>query len=318
MDAQEPPPNPEQVLSAVAALAASQEGVVGRRQLYATGFTRWQLQARLRGGRWQRTGRQSVCVTTGPLTRAATRWVAVLETGPRAALDGITALQAAGVKGLTDIEVHVIVPKSSTPLKPRGVVVHESRRFREQEVLIDGVRRVQPAVAAVHAALWAVTDRQAALFLVMPVQQRIVKAEQLREALSVVRRAPRRRLLLQLVEDVADGAHSLNELDVGRALSRRGLPEPTRQVLVRLPSGRVYLDLEWAQWGVHLEIDGLQHEDADAQLHDVLRDLDVATTGRTTIRLPILAFRLDEQAILDRLEGLLRSRGWRAPAEQAA
>ncbi|MBC7373613.1 MAG: hypothetical protein H7323_06445 [Frankiales bacterium] len=316
MDAEKP--TPEQVLAQVSALAAEQDGVLGRRQLYAADFTRWQLQARLRGKRWQRTGRQTVCVTTGPLTQAATRWVAVLETGPRAALDGITALQAAGVKGLTDTEVHVIAPKSCTPLKPRGVVVHESRRFREPEILTDGVRRVRPAVAAVHAALWAVTNRQAGLFLVMPVQQRIVTAEQLREALSAVRRAPRRRLLLQLVEDVADGVHSLNELDVCRALRRRGLPEPTRQILVRLPTGRFYLDLEWDQWGVHLEIDGLQHEDADAQLHDVLRDLDVATTGRTTIRLPILAFRLDEQAVLDRLEALLRSRGWRTPAEQAA
>lgn len=305
-------PTPEMVLKRVAALAADQEGVLGRRQLYATGFTRWQLQARLRGRRWQRTGRQTVCVTTGPLTERASRWVAVLETGPRAALDGVSALQAGGVKGLTDTAVHVIVPKSSTPLKPRGVVVHESRRFREAELLTNGIRRVCPAVAAVHAALWAVSDRQAALFLVMPVQQRIVTAEQLREALSAVRRAPRRRLLLQLVEDVADGAHSLNELDVARALRRRGLPEPTRQVLVRLPTGRVYLDLEWEQWGVHLEIDGLQHDDASARLQDALRDLDIATTGRTTVRLPILAFRVDEEAVLDRLEALLHSRGWQA------
>ena len=131
------------------------------------------------------------------------------------------------------------------------------------------------------------------------------------DALAAVRRAPRRRLLKQVVRDIADGAHSLNELDLAVALRRRGLPAPTRQLLVRLPGGRVYLDVAWEQWGVTLEIDGAQHDLASARLDDALRDLGVAGTGRTTVRLPVLALRLDQEAVLDGIEQLLRSRGWR-------
>lgn len=299
-------------------IGAEQEGVLSRRQLYGEGVTRWQVAARVRARRWAVTGRQTVSLTTGALSPEARRWVALHETGPRAALAGVTALQAAGVTGLSDEAVHVIVPKSSSPWRSRGVVVHESRRFDESTVVASGIRRVRPAVAAVHAALWAATDRQAAFFLVLPVQQRIVTAEQLHEALSAVRRAPRRRLLLQVTADVGDGAHSLNELDLGRALRRRGLPEPTRQQLVRLPSGRVYLDLVWEQWGVALEVDGAQHEQATARLDDALRDLGVAGTGRTTVRLPVLALRLDEERVLDGIETMLRARGWTGDARPAA
>lgn len=291
-------------------LARRQEGIASRRQLYAAGLSRGQLRARLSSGRWRRTGRQTISVTTGPLTPSARCWVAVLETCPRAAVDGVTALQAAGVTGLSDTVLHVIAPKSSTPRRSRAVVVHESRRFDEADVVASGLRRTRPPVAAVHAALWAVSDRQAALFLVVPVQQRVVTVPQLHEVLLRVRRHPRRRVLLDVLRDLSDGAQSLNELDVARAFARRGLPRPTRQLLVELPSGRVYLDIAWEQWGIFLEVDGLQHDAAQARLADALRDLQLAGRGKTSVRLPVLAWRLDREAVLDALEELLRAKGW--------
>jgi hypothetical protein len=41
---------------------------------------------------------------------------------------------------------------------------------------------VRPEIAAVRAALWARSDRQAALLLAMSVQQRIVEPSRLRES----------------------------------------------------------------------------------------------------------------------------------------
>ncbi|MCW2499473.1 MAG: hypothetical protein JWN87_1149, partial [Frankiales bacterium] len=82
-------------------LAAGQDGVVGRRQLYRAGVPRWLVRRELRVGRWQRTGRQTVAVHNGPLPVEARRWVAVLELGPRAALAGVSALQHDGVSALT-------------------------------------------------------------------------------------------------------------------------------------------------------------------------------------------------------------------------
>src|SRR4051812_35954140 len=148
MDADEP-------LAVATALAGTQGDVISRRQLYAAGVTRWQVRAQLKAKRWKRRGKQTVSVHTGLLTTEGEWWRALLEVGPRAALDGVTALLAAGLQHYDEAAIHVIAPKSSTPKKVKGVVVHESRRFAEADITSVGPRRVRPPVAAVHAALWA-------------------------------------------------------------------------------------------------------------------------------------------------------------------
>jgi very-short-patch-repair endonuclease len=305
-------------VAAAERLAEDQCGVLSRRQVYALGISRWQVRAQVEARRWRRTGRQTVATRTGALSVEQRRWVAVLETCPSAALAGVTALQAAGLSSITEDVLHVIAPKSSRPRRAPGVHVHESRRFREVDVLTNGVRRVRVPVAVVQAALWAVSDRQAALFVVTSVQQRLVRVADVAEALTTVRRHKRRRLLLQLVADIADGAQSLGELDLTAALRRRGLPPPTRQVVRQLSGGRVYLDAEWEQYRLRLEIDGAQHEEVEGRLDDACRDLELAADGGGPVRVPLLALRLDEDAVLVRLEAVLRARGWRPPGSAAA
>jgi hypothetical protein len=306
-----------QLLADAERQAHEQAGVLSRRQLYRLGVTRWQVRAMLTAGRWCASGRQTVAVRSGALTLSGRHWRAVLEVGPRAALDGVSALHAAGLRGVDEAVVHVIVPKSSTPLQPRGVAVHESRRFREQDVVQTGVRRVTAPVALLHAALWARSDRTAALYVAATVQQRLVTGADLLLALEDVRRHPRRRLLQRLAADVADGAHALGELDLGRGLRRRGLPDPVRQSVRVLTTGKAYLDADWPGWGLSLEVDGSQHDRPADRLADTLRDLEVAATGTTVLRIPLLALRLDEEAVLDRLEVVFRARGWQ-PARPAA
>ncbi|MBC7678253.1 MAG: hypothetical protein H7233_04605 [Pseudorhodobacter sp.] len=286
------------------------EGVVTRRQLQAAGVPRWWVRNELARGRWQRIGRQVVVAHNGPVDAATRRAAAVLEVGSRAALDGVASLQHAGLTGLTDTRIDVITPKSSTPLRPAGVKVHESRRFREQDVLGNGVRRTTPAVAAVHAALWAVSDPQATLFVVMTVQQRLATVAQLRVALLAVRRHRRRAVLDHLLVELAAGAQSLGERDVATGPRQRGPPVPTRQVVRQGASRRQYLDLEWEAFGLVVEVDGAGHGEAAQQLADVLRDLAVAADGQTPVRIPLTAWVLDEEAVLDALEILFRSRGW--------
>lgn len=108
-----------------------------------------------------------------------------------------------------------------------------------------GIPRSRPEVATVQAALWARTDREAALLLVVPVQQRLTTADAVSEVLDRVQRDKRRSLLRAVMLDVADGVRSLNELDFASMCRRRGLPEPERQVVVRRSTGRAYLDVRW-------------------------------------------------------------------------
>ena len=299
----------------IARLAAARHGVLYRPELAAAGIPRWVVRLEVRQRRWRRTGRQTVVTHNGSLSDVQRRAVAALEVGPRAALDGVTSLQHHGVRVEDDGRLHVIAPKSSTPGRPVGVRPHESRRFREEDVeVVDGVRTVRPAVAAVHAALWARTDREASLFPVLVVQQRLATPAELATAVDAVRRAPRRRLLRTLVLDLMAGVRSLGELDVARALRRRGLPEPDRQVLRARPSGRQFLDCRFDGYELTLEVDGAQHDEPEQRRADVLRDLRLIAEGDAVVRLPLVVWRTAEDEVLDALEGVFASRGWRRRA----
>lgn len=308
-------PSARQLLLAHAtACAVDQEQVCSRRQLAAAGVPRWFIRNEIQQRRWQRTGTQTVCQHRGPLDRAAQEWVAVLEVGGRAALDGVSALQHAGLKGYDETVLHVSTPKSSTPAKPRGVKVHETRRFREDDVVTVGLRRMPPATAAIHAALWAVSDRQAQLLVTMTVQQRLTTVGQLRAVLDRVRRHRRRQLLRRLLAELEGGVQSLGELDVARAMRRRGLPEPARQSVRRRESGVEYLDAEFPSYRLVLEVDGAGHDAPEQRLKDVLRDLRLVAEGSSVLRIPLVAWRVDEEAVLDVLEQVFRARGWRRAA----
>jgi hypothetical protein len=293
-----------------AEFAAGQEQVVSRRQLVRAGVPRWLVRREVKARRWCKRGRQTLTVHCGPLSEQALRWIAVLETSPRAALDGVTALQQAGVKHLSDTSIRLVAPQGSRPWRRKGVIVRESRLFREEDVAPTGIRRLLAPAAAASAARWARSDRQAKLFLLMTIQQGLASPEAVRAAIERLPRSRRRSMLLGVVEAAAGGVHSLGELDVGSDLRRRGLPEPDRQVVRRRASGTEYLDCDFPAYDVVLEIDGAGHADPGQRLSDLLRDLAEVAGGKAAIRLPLEIYYLDREAVLDRLEAVFASRGW--------
>lgn len=305
----------DDALAVLAELAEHRHGVLYRPDLARAGVPRWLVQAELRARRWQRTGRQTVVTHNGVLTDAQRRAVAALEVGPRAALDCVTALQHDGIDVEGDGELHVFAPKGSTPRHPSGVRVHESRRFDESDVVIrDGVRMVRIPVAAVHAAIWAPTDQQARFFLVLAVQQRRATSQQLRAVVDAMVRCPRRAVLLGAIADLDTGVRSMSELDFAGALRRHGLPEPDRQVVRRRPSGREYLDCRFGRFRLTVEIDGVQHDEPEQRLSDVVRDLTLVAEGDAVIRIPRVALALDQAKVMRALEAVFVSRGWRRAA----
>jgi very-short-patch-repair endonuclease len=288
-----------------ARLAANQDGVISRRQLYALGLTRWQVKAQLRADRWRSHGRQTIAVHTGRLDGPAQWWRAVWEVGADAALDGVTALQAAGLDGFHAPVLQVSVSRGSRYSKLAGVRVYETRRRKPEDVLDHGLPRVRPEIAAVRAALWAVSNRQAALLWLMPIQQRILGAEALSEAFASVKRHRRRSFLRTVLADLVNGVQSMGELDFARMCRARGLPEPTRQVVRRGPDGRIYLDVYWDQWGVVVEIEGAQHLDPAMAISDALRQNHLFVHGDGVLRIPVIGLRLEPDAFMNQVARLL-------------
>lgn len=291
-------------------LAAAQDGVVSRRQLYAVGVTRWQVVANVRAGRWRRVGDQSVCFHTGPLSLRAEHWAAVFQGGPRAQLDGASALVESGLERFTVDRVRVSVPRGAKIRRSKRINIRQTRRWSATDLVITGVPRTPPHVAAVRASLWAKSDRQAALVMTMAVQQGITSAEAIGTELLRVRRDRRRLLLHALVNELLDGVRSLGELDIGRELERRGLPKPSRQEVRRDRRGRYYLDLSWPDWRLVVEIDGIHHAWAENVVGDALRHNAIALQGDTVLRIPLLGLRLEPDEFFRQIREALESAGW--------
>lgn len=304
------PPDPVAARRARATvLSLEYGGVLSRRALREVGVDRRMVGREVKAGRWVRHGVQTVSTTNGPLDPVGRRWRAVWEVGALvAAVDGVSALQHAGMTGFDDDRVHVSVRHTTEVEDVEGVVIHKVVRRVPHEVVGAGLPRTVPAVAAVRAAHWAVSDRQAALLLVLPVQQRLCTGAQLREAVAVVRGRTRRAFVRTVVADIADGAHSLGEIDVVEALRRRGLPPPTRQAVRHLPGGKAYLDLEWAEARLVVEVDGSGHLAGLQMFDDTLRQNDVQLGDELVLRVALLGWRLSRDAYLDQICAAYRSR----------
>lgn len=297
------------------AVASRQDHVVSRRQLYDLGYTRGEVRHHVRARRWQLSGRHCVVLHTGPLTEVGRYWVAVLEGGPRAVVDGESALVLAGLKHYTTKAIRVSVPRGAR-IRHRGgrVDIRQTRRWVADDLVSGGVPRTPPAVAAVRAGLWARSDRQAELVMTMAVQQGLVQAEDLAVEMLRIRRDKRRLLLNQLVVELLGGIRSLGELDVVRGCRERMMPEPDKQVCRRTAAGTYYLDFRWSAWGVVVEVDGIQHAWVTNIVRDALRHNRLAIDGDIVLRLPVLGLRAQPDDFFAQISEALRAAGWRRRA----
>lgn len=287
-------------------------GVVRRDELYELGLTYDQVRAEVAAGRWHRAGRRAISLQGSMLTPEAERWVAVWEAGAGAVLDGVSSLLAAGLSSWEEKVIHVSVTKGTRTVSRPGVRIHHHRQLGR--VLESAPPRTAPEVAVLRAAAWAVSDRQALTLLAMTVQQRLVLPARLLEAWEQTERHRRRMLLRDAVPLVCDGAHALGELDFARACRRRRLPEPSRQEVRYTSQGKIYLDVLFEPYGVHVEVNGAHHYSRLAPVDDARRRNDRALEDELTLEIPVLGLLVDEDAFLAQVEQALRQRGWRGRA----
>ncbi|MFC7360700.1 hypothetical protein [Nocardioides astragali] len=293
--------------------AVRQGGVLSRPQLYALGITRHEIRGQVRAHRWQLVGDQSVCLHNGEVSDVGHQWAAVFQGGPRACLDGASALVAGGLERYTVLQHRVSVPRGARVRRSRLYDIRQTRRWAATDLAPSGIPRTLPDVAGVRAALWAASDRQAVYVLTLVVQQGLASADQLGLQALRISRDRRRRLVHTTILDLLDGARSLGEVDVVRALRRRGLPPPTRQVLRCDRHNRYYLDLYWEDFGLVVEIDGIQHTWATNVVGDALRQNSLVLASDRVLRLPLLGLRLEPEAFFEQIEEALVVGGWRRP-----
>jgi hypothetical protein len=253
--------------------------------------------------------RQSLAVHTGPLDQRAQEWAAVFEAGPRAVLDGASSLIAGGLVHFTTDRIRVSVPRGARIRRGKNLEIRQTRRWDPGDRIPAGIPRTRNEVAAVRGALWAVSDKQAALLVTTAVQQRLAAPEAVAAELLRVKRHRRRRFLNSVVLDLLDGARSLGELDFAQECRRRGMPEPSRQSLRKGRNGTYFLDVCWDRWRVVVEIDGIQHSWADQIVGDALRQNDIMLGGCAVLRLPLLGLRIAPDDFFAQIAEALRAAG---------
>ncbi|WP_298889964.1 hypothetical protein [uncultured Serinicoccus sp.] len=288
-------------------LAEPHDGVVTRRMLLEAGLTPGQIATEVDHGAWSRAGAHTLCITSDVPTGRALWWWAVWESGSRSVLDGVTALLVAGLQHWDEPVIHVAVPNNATVRRLEGVRHHRLRDLGPRTT--SGLRRTPTDVAVVRAARWARTDRQAATVVAMTVQQGLVTPDALLVHWQQTRKGSANSVLDDVVRDVCDGAHSLNELDFAAECRRRGLPEPTRQAVRTGRNGRVYLDVFWEELGVHVEIHGAQHFQGTAGLDDALRhnDLQLRDRSMVSLQIPVLGLRTTPEPFFAQVGQALRA-----------
>lgn len=283
-------PGVEPLPDAVRALLTRQDGVVSRRQVLASGLGEYDLRRLLHRGTWVVLLPGVYVSHTGTPTWQQLAWAAVLATWP-AVLCGESALQAydgpvPGRRRDVPQVVHVAIDRRrSVPAPVPGVKVHQVARLEESALWNLGPPRQRYADAVLDAALSAGCELDRVAVLARGCGTRGTTAQQLTTALERRRRAPHRRWTERVLRDLAEGTCSVLEHGYLTRVERpHGLPRATRQHRERSVSGVVYRDATYATAVV--ELDGrLFHHEQDARDRDLERDLDVAASGRTTVRL---------------------------------
>ncbi|MEO7235005.1 MAG: hypothetical protein ABIW80_06485 [Lapillicoccus sp.] len=279
--------------------------------LLDVGVDRRAISRQVAGARWRLHGKETVAMHTQPLTLRARAWRALWEVRREdAAIDGVSSLQIGGLTGFDAMAIDVSVPwPVKVPMVP-GVRTHRVCRLPD-ELVLSGIPRVRAPLATIRGANWAASDRQAALVLALPVQQRLLVGAHLADAERCDRVRGRRALVRQLVRDIVDGAHSLGELDFAQMCRRRGLPEPDRQVVMQTKKGSIYLDVRWSSIGLVVEINGAGHVQGLEVSRDNLRQNGVTLSGDMVLSFDLVAMRLMPDEVLDQVvaaHGVLNAR----------
>lgn len=294
-----PPPNLDLAMEA---------GVVGQDAVDRPAETA----SMVRRGRWRSYG-GVVVMHNGPLSADQRDWVAVLRAGDGAVLAAASAMRRHGVAVDAPVRPQVVVPWRRTSPRVDDADLRRTRLLTGQDA---HPSRQPPQFrlgrATVDAASLARRPDDVRALLCAPVQQRLVRPDQLRQVVLRLGPVTGRSLMLRTLDDVERGAQSIHELRFTRDLRRAGLPQPDRQSWHQRPDGRWYLDCWWEAHLLHIEIDGLGHLRVAQWVADLDRvnELEIARQGR---RLRIAGFLLWEQPerVMDQVRRALLAGGWR-------
>jgi hypothetical protein len=294
-------------------VAREQQGVLTRGQALAGGLTDAQIEARLRGGRWQRLFGGVYATHGGAPARRSILWAVVLRAGRGAVLSHETAAELAGLADLPARLVHVTVPVDRRIARVPGAMVHISSRVdrarhptrrppqtRVEETVLD---LTQQARSLDDALGWVATASG----------RRLTTAQRLLVAMDQRTKMRWRAELAAALGDVGSGCHSLLELRYLRDVERKhGLPLGTRQAITIRRGGRWYDDVRYGDYSTRVELDGRVAHPDDLRWRERRRDNAGTVAGDSVLRYGWADVTESPCAVAAEVATVLRHHGWAA------
>lgn len=288
---------------------ADQSSVTTWTRLLRTGWTAAQVRAQLDARRWRRWG-HAIVLHNGPLTREERWYVARAHAGPGAVLTAFTAVEAYGLQGWEREEAHVLARPgahgaANCPVSLRTHHVRDWTRVRRHP---DGPVQVLAQSLLVASASFP-SARPACGLLAAAVQQRLATPTALTHALDSATRIRHRSAMRCAVDDIAQGAAALSEIDFVRLCRRAGLPAPLQQAVRRDCGGRRrYLDATWRRADgrlVVVEVDGALHLSQRRWWDDQSRQNELVLGGAIVLRFPSVVVRTQPELVIRQLRHAL-------------
>jgi hypothetical protein len=220
-------------------LARFQAGVVTRRQALGCGLSTSTITSKVRYGRWRQIHRGVYATFTGPVSREARLWAAVLYAGKGAQLSRETAAELQGLSDRRSPLIHVTIPASRRVSPARGVVIHISARTDTGACFPRGVlprTLVEETILDLAGAARDLDD--ACGWVTSAFGRRLTSEGPLRATMNSRKKLRWRHQLDEMITAAADGAHSVLEFRYDRDVERaHGLPAAQRQVPFTKPDG---------------------------------------------------------------------------------
>lgn len=270
--------------------------------------------------RWHLAAPNVIALQNAPLVHDQRLWLGILHAGPGSALTHLTACRRVGLRWKAPDVIDVLGPKGHLVSPLDGFCFHQTRRRYQQWVKDTpaGLPMVDVDTAVLLTAERDNHLRRAIGLLAAVVQQRLTTPDRLLASAGNIRKLRHGHHFRLALGDIAGGAQSFAEIDIGRLCREAGLTEPTRQQVRTDAQGRRrYLDCEWELPDgriVVLEIDGSFHMWTEHWWPDMRRERRVVISGRTVLRCASIEIRLEPAEIMLDLAAVGIPRGRRDAA----
>jgi hypothetical protein len=293
-------------------LTGRQQGILTSDQARVGGLSRDIVRSRLRQERWQRIHAGVYATFTGPLSRPAVIWAAVLRAGPGAVLSYATAAELDGLADEPSVPIHITIPASRRIAPISGAMLHISARTAAARHPVAAPPRTRIQETVLDLAGAAVLLDDACAWVTCALGRGLTTPDRLRSAMAQRSRMRWRAELTELLSDDMAGVRSALEYRYVRSVEQpHALPRGSRQARARPGNHTEYRDVLYEAYGVAIELDGRAAHPGELRWRDQRRDNRAAADGILTLRYGWLDVRRRPCQTAAQVTQVLRQRGFR-------